>query len=78
MRGALNGRHEEGQRTITAVPDDNGRVVAEAADLVPQLGVLDGVLGRRVALLRVLHVVVHQHPELVARVVEGIGQEDAA
>ena len=51
---------------------------AQPADLVPQLRLLRRRRRGRVALLRVLEVVVHEEPELVAGVVEGKGEEDAA
>ena len=48
------------------------------ANLVSELGVLRRANGRAVALLSVLHIVVNQNAELIARIVEGVRQKHSS
>ena len=57
---------------VAAIPDSYGRMRAQAANLVAELGVLRCADSRTVTLLSVLHVVINQDSKLVAGVVKGI------
>ena len=63
---------------VAPVPDDDRCVARQAAHHVPQLHLLCARHRRRVALLCILHVVIHEHTERVARIVEGFRQEHAS
>mmetsp|Transcript_52428 Transcript_52428/g.170201 ORF Transcript_52428/g.170201 Transcript_52428/m.170201 type:complete len:349 (+) Transcript_52428:1391-2437(+) len=63
---------------VASIPDHNGRMGREPANLVPQLRILHGRGRGRMARLRVLHVMVHDDAQLVTSLVPLIEQEHAA
>mmetsp|Transcript_18980 Transcript_18980/g.45046 ORF Transcript_18980/g.45046 Transcript_18980/m.45046 type:complete len:319 (-) Transcript_18980:661-1617(-) len=71
------GPHADGA-LVAAVPDHDGGMRGKPADLVSELCVLHVILLRRVPGLRVHHVVENHQAQLIAGLVELVGQKDAA